>query len=201
MTQGEKRKIYVSDFDGTLTTADSMFHIIRFHRGMVWLCLNMLLLSPVIVAMFLGWISNHRTKEILLHRCFGGMSEEDFCHLCQRFADARRSSLIRTQLYASLLAEQRNGNTVVVVTASPERWVRCFVPDFRVIGTKLEFTDAGFTGHFLTPNCYGQEKVNRLLAEFPELKEHRDDYYVKAYGDSRGDRELILFADEGEMIV
>jgi len=35
--------------------------------------------------------------------------------------------------------------------------------------------------------------VNRFLKEEP----NRDEYYLYAYGDSRGDKEMIAFADEG----
>lgn len=193
------KSVYVSDFDGTLTTADSMFRIILFHRGRLWLYATLLMMSPLIALMFLGIISNHRTKEILLHRCFGNISEADFISLCQRFADNNRS-IMRTELYERLKHEQQQGNKVIVITASPERWVSRFVPEFEVIGTKLEFTDKGFTGRFLTPNCYGQEKVNRLIAAYPDIKANRKKYHITAYGDSKGDRELLAYADEGTLI-
>jgi phosphoserine phosphatase len=38
--------------------------------------------------------------------------------------------------------------------------------------------------------------VNRLLQVEPD----RDDYFLYAYGDSRGDREMIAFADRGEWL-
>ena len=40
---------------------------------------------------------------------------------------------------------------------------------------------------------YEKEKVDRLLQAEP----HREDYFLTAYGDSRGDRELLALADEG----
>jgi phosphoserine phosphatase len=45
----------------------------------------------------------------------------------------------------------------------------------------------------LSKNCFGQEKINRLLEEFPD----RRSYKLIAYGDSSGDKELIDFADKG----
>ena len=52
--------------------------------------------------------------------------------------------------------------------------------------------DGVLTGRFLTRNCYGEEKVNRLNALYP----NRQDYHLIAFGDSRGDKELLAFADE-----
>jgi phosphoserine phosphatase len=83
----------------------------------------------------------------------------------------------------------------VVVTASPENWVSRLVPEFKVLWTKMEFNPC-FTGRFLTPNCYAQEKVNRILAAYPELETDRSSVYVTAFGDSRGDKEMLEFADE-----
>ena len=61
-----------------------------------------------------------------------------------------------------------------------------------VLGTQIEVKNGNLTGRFLTKNCYGQEKVNRILALYPD----RNTYYLIAYGDSRGDKELLAFADE-----
>jgi phosphoserine phosphatase len=100
---------------------------------------------------------------------------------------------------------------VVVVSASIDRWVKPFFePSVIIIGTQIETRDGFLTGRFATPNCYGEEKVRRLRQLFPELafggishssllaprssKNPRP--LVIAYGDSRGDRELLQLADE-----
>lgn len=144
--------------------------------------------------MFMGRYSNQRTKERLLHHCFGRMTEEEFNTFCQRFADCHRQ-ILRKNLYDRLMEAKKNGNEVVVVTASPENWVSRLVPEFKVLGTKMEFSPC-FTGRFLTPNCYAQEKVNRILEAYPGLKTDRNRYRVTAFGDSRGDKEMLEFADE-----
>ena len=61
---------------------------------------------------------------------------------------------------------------------------------------EIEVIDGRLTGRFLTPNCYGQEKVRRILTLHPD----RSAYHLTAYGDSRGDREMLAFADEAQMI-
>ena len=61
-----------------------------------------------------------------------------------------------------------------------------------ILGTQIEEKDGLLTGRFLTKNCYGEEKVNRLLKKYP----NRKDYHLMAYGDSQGDKELLAFADE-----
>lgn len=61
----------------------------------------------------------------------------------------------------------------------------------------MEIDSFGYlTGRFITLNCYGQEKVKRLL----EIEPDRKEYILVAYGDSRGDKELLEFADHGILI-
>ena len=183
-----------SDFDGTLTTTDSMMSIIIYQRGKLGLAISLLRILPWLILMFMGRYSNQRTKEKLLHNCFGKMTEEEFNDFCQSFADSHRH-ILRKSVYDRLMEAKENGDEVVVVTASPENWVSRLVPEFKILGTKMEFNPR-FTGRFLTPNCYAQEKVNRRLATYPELKSDRKAFHVTAFGDSRGDKEMLAFADE-----
>lgn len=194
------KKIIASDFDGTLTTRDSMMEIIIYQRGKWGLYMALLRILPWLIMMFLHLYSNQRTKEKLLYNCFGKMKREEFDAFCQRFADTHKS-IIRDSLYKELKSmEDEEDTEVIVVTASPEIWVRKFLPGMTVLGTRMEFDDKGFTGHFLTPNCYGKEKVNRLLQHIPDITDHRERYHITAYGDSRGDRELLAFADTPHLI-
>lgn len=193
-------RIYVTDFDGTLTVSDSMFGILRYHRGMTWLVTVMLLMLPMLVLMKLGVVTNHRTKEVLLSFAFKGINREQFKQLCQRYAEEKRTALLRQTLYQELLQKKAEGHAVVVVSASPEEWVSAIVPEFEVIGTQLQYRDNCFTGRFSTPNCYGQEKVHRLLEAHGELREQRQECFLTAYGDSRGDHEMLMFADKAVII-
>ena len=62
-----------------------------------------------------------------------------------------------------------------------------------MLGTKVETRDGRLTGRFATPNCYGPEKVRRIREVFPD----RDNYHLTAFGDSRGDKEMLDYADQG----
>ena len=47
------------------------------------------------------------------------------------------------------------------------------------------------SGRFATKNCYGIEKANRIN-DMNDLKQYNQIY---AYGDSRGDREMLTLAE------
>ena len=86
----QKTYIHTFDFDGTLTTADTMIELIRFVRGTTGLLTGLACLSPLLILMKLGLYPNWRAKERLLAWFFGGMPEDDFNHLCNDFAQARQ---------------------------------------------------------------------------------------------------------------
>lgn len=57
---------------------------------------------------------------------------------------------------------------------------------------KVEISESGvLIGNFSTVNCYGREKVRRLMSVQPE----RATYHLTVYGDSKVDRELMKIAD------
>ena len=186
-----KAKIFAFDFDGTLTTRDTLLEFIRYACGTPRFLLGFLLHAPLLVLMKLRLYPNGRTKERIFSWFFRGMAIDEFNALCRRFAHTHRH-LLRADIVRLLEQALAEGSEVLIVSASIENWVQPFFPSVTVLGTQIEVVDGCLTGRFLTPNCYGQEKVRRILALHPD----RSAYHLTAYGDSRGDRELLAFADE-----
>ena len=189
------KKIYAYDFDGTLTTRDTLLEFIRYACGTVRFLLGFLLYSPLLVLMKLRLYSNGKAKQRLFAWFFRGMPIETFDALCQSFAHSHRH-LLRPETVRLLQQALSEGSEVLIVSASIDNWVQPFFPTVTVLGTQIEVIDGRLTGRFLTPNCYGQEKVRRILALHPD----RSAYRLTAYGDSRGDRELLAFADEAHLV-
>ena len=188
-------KIFAFDFDGTLTTRDTLLEFIRFACGTPRFLLGFLLYSPLLVLMKLRLYSNGKAKQKVFAHFFKGMTIEAFDALCQDFARTHRH-LLRPETVCLLQQALSEGAEVLVVSASIDNWVQPFFPTVTVLGTQIEVIDGRLTGRFLTPNCYGQEKVRRILALHPD----RSAYRLTAYGDSRGDRELLAFADEAHLV-
>lgn len=199
-----KKKVYLFDFDGTLTSADTLLEFIRYACGRRRFFIGFALFSPLLVLMKLHLYPNYRAKQRLFAWYFKGMSIDNFDLVCRCFAH-HNQRLMRHKALDKLREIFHNNETLCVVSASIDNWVRPFFDniskasrsDFRVIGTEVEVdTDGVLTGRFRTPNCYGAEKVRRVLEAMPQLKSNRDDFWVIACGDSRGDKELLEFADE-----
>ena len=185
------KKIYAFDFDGTLTTKDTLIEFIRFAKGSCAFVGGFVRYAHLLVMMKLGLYPNWKAKQKVFAHFFKGMRISDFDTICQEFAASSRH-LLRPKGIQAINKAQSEGAEVLIVSASIDNWVQPFFADVKVLGTQIEVKDGLLTGRFLTKNCYGQEKVNRILALYP----HRQDYHLTAFGDSRGDKELLAWADE-----
>ena len=189
------RKVYAFDFDGTLTTRDTLIAFIRYACGTPRFLFGFLLHAPLLVLMKLRLYSNGKAKQRVFSWFFKGMTIETFDALCQDFARTHRH-LLRPDTVRILEQALTERAEVLIVSASIDNWVQPFFPSVTILGTQIEVIGGRLTGRFLTPNCYGQEKVRRILALHPD----RSAYHLTAFGDSRGDRELLAFADEAHMV-
>lgn len=168
------------DFDGTLTTRDTLLLFIRHARGWWALFGGLLLFSPLLVLMKLHLADNGRTKERLFRHYFRGMLERDFDALCQSFARSH-THVLRTAGLRTVQQALDRGDRVVILSASIDRWVEaCLRPflvsssQFQVLGTEIDVVDGRLTGRFATPNCYGPEKVRRLKEYLKEVSPRGD---------------------------
>ena len=191
------KKIYAFDFDGTLTTKDTLLEFIRFAKGSGLMYAGFLLFSSLLILMKLHLYPNWKAKQKIFSWFFKGMKINEFDHLCRTFAQQNQHLLRPEGKEKVRKILEEDDITVLVISASIDNWVRPFFDEFgeniRVIGTQIEIKTDRVTGRFTTKNCYGQEKVNRLKALYPQ----RETYELIAFGDSRGDKELLAYADKG----
>lgn len=189
------KQLVTCDFDGTLTTRDSLLLFIRYAKGAGALWGSLLLYSPLLVLMKLHLYDNEKMKQRLFAHHFKGMELSRFNEICRDFARDRQD-IIRPKGLATLQKLSREGATVLIVSASIDNWVAPFfasMPQVLIVGTQIETLDNRITGRFRTKNCYGAEKVRRIKELFP----HREAYVITAFGDSRGDNEMLNYADKG----
>ena len=212
-----KKKIYCFDFDGTLTTSDTLLEFIKYARGTSRFLMVFLMYSPLLVLMKLHLFPNWKAKQLIFAHLFAGMRIEKFDALCRGFAEENQH-LLRpkgiTLVHEALVA----GAQVFIVSASIDNWVRPFfeirnLKGVQVLGTQIEVVDGKVTGRFKTNNCYGEEKVRRICEALTtttgtsipttnaygttSLSFDRSQYDIEAFGDSRGDKEMLAFADQG----
>ena len=187
-------RLALFDFDGTITTKDSMVEFTLYAVGKKAYYLGLLKLSPMLIAYKFKLYPNHKAKERFLAYFFKKMCLKEFQKLVKGYGESEIDKIVRDGAREKIKWHKERGDEVVVVSASMECWLKswCDRQNIKLIATKLEISDGRFTGKFATKNCYGKEKVNRLRAYY-----RMDDYsHIYAYGDSRGDREILALADE-----
>lgn len=194
-----KKKIYCFDFDGTLTTSDTLLEFIKYAKGTSRFLMVFLMYSPLLVLMKLHLYPNWKAKQQIFAHLFASMRIEKFDALCRGFAEESQH-LLRpkgiTLMHEALVA----GAQVFIVSASIDNWVRPFfdirnLKGVQVLGTQIEVEDGKLTGNFKSNNCYGKEKVHRITEVLKSFE--RSEYEIEAFGDSRGDKEMLAFADKG----
>lgn len=183
------------DFDGTLTHRDSLLPFLLYATTLPVFASNMFVLLPTLTGYALGLIPNGVAKQRLLTRFFAGMPIDHLRAQAEQFSARRLAALIRPAALRRLAWHKRQGHRCVVISASLELYVRPWATAAgfdEVIASRLETSaDGRISGRMLEGNCFGSEKVRRLEA----LLGDRNAYTLYAYGDSRGDRELLSSAD------
>jgi phosphatidylglycerophosphatase C len=185
--------VVVFDFDGTLTHADSFLHFIRYVTSPPRLLRGFAVAAPALLGYALRIVPNWAAKEALLRATVGEMDAEELATAGQRFATDRLPRLLRRGAVARIASHRARGRRLVLVSASLEvyllPWATAAGFD-DVLATRLETRGGVVTGRLLGRNCYGDEKVARLR----ELLGDLSSCVIHAYGDSRGDRDLLEIA-------
>ena len=196
MSSDEKSVVSVFDFDGTLTQRDSLLPFLWRVAGPWAFIWNATVLFPVLFRYAVGTLENGPAKERVLGQFLAGKSVDEIRVVAESFAAETIPSLLDPKAVRRLRWHQEQGHMTVLVTASPELYARPWAEAEgfdQAIGTRLETKEGVFTGKFATPNCHGPEKTRRLEAEGPDMRGAT----IYAYGNSRGDRELLGMADHG----
>ncbi|MGF6782150.1 HAD-IB family hydrolase [Paraburkholderia sp. GAS334] len=182
------------DFDGTITTSDSLRDFVHYTVGRGRFAVGVVRASPWLVGLLAGVCDRGSAKAHFLAATLGGMTQDDLEAAAQGYAARRLPALIRSEMGMRIREHKRCGHRLVLVSASPALYLKHWAMGAgfdAVLATELEFRDGRFSGHFASPNCWGTEKVRRLQHWFASDPPH----VLYAYGDSRGDREMLALAD------
>ena len=192
-----KKAIAFFDFDGTLTTKDSLLEFIKYSKGTLAFYSGFILNIHYLFAYTLKIITNQKAKEKIISHFFAGMSSVEFQELCSRFSKEKIPQLIRSGAWLEIKKLQQNEVKIVIVSASPENWIQDWATEINadLIATKLIQTDNIITGEIDGINCHGQEKVIRIKEKY--ILENYNE--ILAYGDSSGDKPMLALAHKGYM--
>ena len=189
-----KQVLSVFDFDGTLTRHDSFVPFLKFAFGTREFNRCMLRLALPSVRFLTRRLTRDELKAQLICTFLTGVEAKWIQDQAVNFCGLFWQHLMRPSGIKSVAAEVEAGAVVTLCSASPALVLQPFADrlGIKLIGTQLEVIDGLLTGRISGNNCRCQYKVLRLEAEYGPL----DQYRLKAWGDTRGDHELLAAAQE-----
>ena len=87
--------IALFDFDGTITTDDSLIRFIRFVVGDLKTLWGMVFLSPMLVVYKLKLIPNYKAKQMMLSYFFKGMDKQQFQKIAEEYSLKHIDTILR----------------------------------------------------------------------------------------------------------
>jgi HAD superfamily hydrolase (TIGR01490 family) len=190
----DAKVLSVFDFDGTLTHHDSFVPFLRFSFGRWEFSRRMLKLAVPGARFLLRRISRDELKAQLIRTFMTGVEKAWVEQKAEAYCQANWARLMRPAGVRSVEDEVESGAVVTLCSASPALVLQPFANrlGIKLIGTELEVVDGVLTGRLTGNNCRCENKVLRLEAVYGDLGEYR----LRAWGDTRGDRELLAAAQD-----
>jgi len=194
MTQTTRPVIAAFDFDKTITRCDTLLPFLLYTKGVkaLW---ALFLSLPAFIAFVINRNRRQQAKETVLTHIFAGTPIATMRELGVRYAKEKLPCYVHADALKRIAWHKSQGHRVILISANLEvylnSWAKAHQVD-DVIASRLQLDDKGcVTGKLEEGNCWGEEKVKRLL----NLVGPRDTFTLYAYGDSHGDAALLATAD------
>ena len=188
------KTLVLFDFDGTITTRDTMFELVKFYHGKNKFYRGMMFLLPRLLLFKAGFVQNQAMKEAFMTYFWKGTESREFENACREFYEKKLHLLLRDKAMKQLKEYVDKGYDVAVVSASAEDWVKPFCDAYAIkcLSSVLERDANKITGKIKGINCNGEEKVIRIKNTF-DIKQYK---HILAYGDSSGDKPMLQLATQ-----
>ena len=184
----------VFDFDGTLTRRDSFVPFLRYAFGKRVFARRLVKLVIPTLKCIGRRVTRDELKEVLIQTYMTGVDAKWVEKKASEFCEKYWTRLMRPSGLLAVATQVNSGAIVTICSASPAMVLKPFADKLgiRLIGTNLEIKDGILTGRISGHNCRGAQKVARLEAEYGPLAS----YHLRAWGDTRGDYEMLAAAQE-----
>ncbi len=189
------------DFDGTITRGGSVAAFLVKVRGPGAVAAALLEQAPAVArAAVVGGAAADNTKEKLFMRLLAGVPADEVERAGVAFAQEHLRRRLRPETGARIDWHRKQGHHVIVVSASPECYIR---PAAELLGaqgalaTRLAVSGSLLTGRYEGKNCRGAEKYARVMGWIRSQGLGGGQPVLWAYGNSRGDQRLLQAADFG----
>lgn len=182
------------DFDHTITDRDSFSAFLEQHvppRRRRW---GGLLIAPLILGYYrLKCVRGTTLRSAVVRVGLSGLDHRALADAARDYARDQLPTFVRPVAMARIRWHQARGDTVVVVSASLDLYLREWCRQHRtaLICSQLGHRRGRLTGRYRGNDCEGTHKARRILKRY-----RLADYdAVHAYGDSEEDEAMLALAD------
>ncbi|WP_270655045.1 HAD family hydrolase [Enterobacter bugandensis] len=193
-TVAKSSVLSVFDFDGTLTHHDSFIPFLRFAFRKRYFAGRLVRMALPTLHCVRRKLTRDELKEVLIKTFLTGVDEHWLRQQAEAFCEKYWNKLMRPEGVLAVAAEVNSGAEVTICSASPALVLQPWADrlGIKLIGTQLEVKDGKLTGRITGNNCRCAQKVARLEKVYGDL----NDYHLRAWGDTRGDHELLAAAQD-----
>ena len=148
------------DFDGTITTHETMPNFLRQSVHPRRLIFGQLLLAPWVLGYKLGFVSGVRIRKKLVQFAYRGVRVETLVAAGARFANDYLPKVLRAEAMARIAWHQDQGHRVVVVSGGLDCYLApwCETQGLALICSALQHEQGVLTGRYLGLQCVREEK-------------------------------------------
>ena len=181
------------DFDGTITTLETMPVFLRRSIPRHRLVLGWIVLAPLILAYRLRLVPGTFVRRVVVWFGYAGLSRSAVGAAGEAFARDYLPTVLRPEAMERLAWHKEQGHRVVVVSGGLDVYLApwCKAAGVELLGSSLLSRGGILTGRYSGRQCVRDEKVRRVrklcdLHAYP---------VIYAYGDTPEDHAMLAIAD------
>ena len=187
------KKLVLFDFDGTLTTKDSLWAFLFHSNSSTRVYLHLLLHIPYFILGVLKLMTKGAIKERLIRSLLKKFNQEEITALAISFQN-KIPRILNQEVYGEFKKHIANKEEVCIVSASLDFWLIPFAEkhNCELICTEWDYA----LNQFASENCIGKEKAIQINLKY-NLKDFDN---IVAYGNSKGDDQMMELAHQKHWI-
>lgn len=188
--------LFVFDFDKTITVCDTILPISKYLSE----CFNQKYKFRIIQFYFLLFrlhlISGKSFKEMIASTLLNGNEYPLVENKITQFYNKYSTALFNREIIQLIKSEKGKGNKVIIITSNLDLFVKPvknILPVDEVFATTIEVKENKIGNYIKGKNCTGNVKAE-ILQQYQTINNFEK---IIVYGDSSGDYDMLLKADEG----
>lgn len=180
------------DFDGTITTHETMPAFLRRSVSRGRLVFGYIVLAPLIVGYKLRLVSGTWVRRAIVRVGYSGVPAADVDAAGKAFAATYLPTVLRPHAMQRIAWHQAQGHTVVIVSGGLDVYLApwCGQHGLALVCSSLEAHAGALTGRYAGRQCVLAEKARRVCEQY-DLNAYAA---IHAYGDTPEDGDMLGLA-------